>query len=212
MTGRFVAFSLILVFAVEARGVWAQGQNDGAGTLRVFLDCRHYMPGAERAFRNEDWAASHPDFYNSVIAAMGIEHLGQIQVAESDAEPYHRTDRAELSSLWITNNQRLVDIAVRSVKDNDLKRVQVQAPGRPGIHGGDQGPWYGLGGIARRLGVPGASTMGTMTAYWSSKARIEYLDSEHFVDQVRTMSQICGELMIADLDGIETVSSGARRS
>ena len=179
-------------------------QADRPRTLRIFLDCRHYMPGAERAFNDQNWAAGHPDFYDNVIAAMGIEHLGQMQVAEGDGKPYHTTDKAELSSLWVTNNQRLVDIAIESVEDNHLERVQVASPGRPGIHGGEQGRWYGLGSIARRLGIPGASTMGTMTAYWSSKARIEYLDAQHFVNQVATMSQIAGELMIANLDKIQT--------
>ena len=91
--------------------------------------------------------------------------------------------------------------------DNDLERVQVQCPGRLGIHGGTQGPWYGLGGIARRLGIPGVSTMGSMTAYWSTKARIDYLDADHFVDQVATMSQMCGHLMLADLEKIKTAPS-----
>lgn len=173
-------------------------------TLMVFLDCRHYMPGAERAFAQQDYAAGHPEVYKKVVAAMGIEHLGQMQVEEGDGKPYRLTDKAELSSVWITNNQRLVDIAIKAVKDNKLKRVQVQCPGRPGIHGGEQGPWYGLGGIARRLGIPGASTMGSMTAYWSTKARIDYFNAEHFVDQVAAMSQICGELMLADLKTIQT--------
>lgn len=173
-------------------------------TLMIFYDCRHYMPGAERAFAAKDYAASHPDVYKKVIAAMGIEHLGQIQVSEAGGKPYHRTDLMELSSVWITQNQKLVDIAIKAVKDNQLKRVQVQCPGRKGIHGGEQGPWYGLGGIARRIGVAGASTMGSMTAYWSTKTRIDYLDTHHFVNQIATMNQICGELMVADVAWIKT--------
>ena len=46
--------------------------------------------------------------------------------------------------------------------------------------------------------------MGSMSAYWSSKARMEYLDVKHFVNQVATMTQICGELMVADVEGIKT--------
>jgi hypothetical protein len=160
------------------------------------------MPGAERAFAAQDYAASHSDVYNKVIAAIGIEHLGQIMVAEGNGQPFHRTNLAELSSVWITNNQKLVDLAIRAVKDNRLPRVQVQCPGRKGIHGGEQGPWYGLGGIARRLGIPGASTMGSMSAYWSTKARMDYLDAGHFVKQIATMSQICGNLMLAELESI----------
>ena len=43
-----------------------------------------------------------------------------------------------------------------------------------------------------------------MSAYWSTKARMDYLDTRHFVSQVATMSQICGELMMADLETIKT--------
>ncbi len=116
-------------------------QAERPRTIMLFYDCRHYMPGAERAFAAQDYAASHPDVYKKVIAAMGIEHLGQIQVKEGDGKPYHRTNLMEMSSVWITNNQNLVDIAIKAVKDNQLPRVQVQCPGRNGVHGGAQGPW-----------------------------------------------------------------------
>ena len=39
---------------------------------------RYYMPGAERAFAEQDYAVADPDLYKRVIASMGIEHLGQI--------------------------------------------------------------------------------------------------------------------------------------
>jgi hypothetical protein len=180
---------------------------DRPRTLQVFLDCRHYMPGQERAFASHDFAASHPEVYRRVIAAMGVEHLGQMQPAEGDGEPFHLTDSADLSTVWVTQNQLLVDWAIRAVKDNGLRRVQVQCPGRPGIHGGEQGPWYGLGNIANRLGKPGISTMGSMTAYWTSKARLEALDAEHFVDQVATLCQLCGNLMVADLGRIAAAAA-----
>ena len=174
-------------------------QAERPRTVMVFLDTRHYMPGAERAFAEQDYAASHPDLYKSVVAAMGIEHLGQVEYLDEPKAPFHKSGLPELSTVWISNNQRLVDLAIQSVKDNGLKRVQVQCPGRLGIHGGEQGPWYGLGGIAGRLGVPGSSTMGSMTAYWSTKARIDAFDANHFVTQVATMSQIAGALMTADM-------------
>jgi hypothetical protein len=186
-------------------------QGERPRTLMVFLDCRHYMPGAERAFAQQDYATSHPDVYKKVIAAMGIEHLGQMQVQEGDGKKYHKTGQPEMSSVWITNNQHMIDIAIKAVRDNGLRRVQVQCPGHKGLHGGEQGPWYGLGGIARRINVSGASTMGSMTAYWSTRARMDYLDADHFVNQMAAMSQICGELMLADVASIKTVESpGAR--
>jgi hypothetical protein len=179
-------------------------QAERPRTLMIFYDCRHYMPGAERAFAAQDYAASHPEIYKNVVAAMGIEHLGQIQVAEGNGKPYHRTNLTEFSSVWTTNNQTLVGIAIKAVKDNQLPRTQVQCPGRRGIHGGEQGPWYGLGNIARRINVPGASTMGSMTGYWTTKARIDYLDTRQFVTEIATMSQICGELMLADVSTIKS--------
>ena len=182
-------------------------QAERPRTLMVFLDCRHYMPGAEHAFASQDYAASHPEVYGKVVAAMGIEHLGQMQVSEAGGQIYHRTGAPELSTVWTTNNQRLVDIAITAIKDNRLARVQVQTPGRKGLHGGDQGPWYGLGRIAERIGVPGASTMGSMSAYWSTKARMEYFDADHFVNQVATMGQICGDLMLAELSEISSTKA-----
>jgi hypothetical protein len=184
-------------------------QADRPRTLMIFLDTRHYMPGAELAFKEQDYASKNPGVYKRVIAAMGIEHLGQIEYLDEPGKPLHPSGKAELSTVWISNNQRLVDMAIRSVKDNGLRRVQVQCPGRPGIHGGAQGPWYGLGGIARRLRVPGASTMGSMTAYWSTKARLDAFDASHFVTQVATMSQIAGELMIADMAQLRPKNSTA---
>ncbi len=182
-------------------------QAERPRTLMVFLDCRHYMPGQERAFAANDYAASHPDAYKKVIASIGIEHLGQMQVEEGDGKPYHLTNKPELSTVWITNNQTLVDMAIKAVKDNDLKRAQVQCPGRPGAHGGEQGPWYGLGQFARRTGIPGAATMGSMTAYWTTRARIESFNAEHFVNQVATVCQMCGELMVAEVGKIKTVEA-----
>jgi hypothetical protein len=173
-------------------------------TLMIMFDCRHYMPGAEREFTPQDYVTSHPDVYKNVIAAMGIEHLGQIEVVEEVGHPYHRTNHVEVSTVWTTNNQKLVDLAIQAIKDNKLPRVQLQVPGRKGLHGGEQGPWYGLGGIARRLGVPGASTMGSMSAYWSTKARLDYLDTKQFVTQIATMSQICGTLMTAEVASIKS--------
>jgi hypothetical protein len=184
-------------------------QAERPRTLLIFLDNRHYMPGAELAFKEQDYASKHPEIYRRIVAAMGIEHLGQMEHLDEPGKPLHPSGLVELSTVWISNNSRLVDLAIKCVKQNGLKRVQVQCPGRPGIHGGAQGPWYGLGGIARRLRVPGASTMGSMTAYWSTKARIDAFDANHFVTQVATMSQIAGELMVGDMAQFRAQESSA---
>jgi hypothetical protein len=88
-------------------------QSERPRTLLVFLDCRHYMPGMEGAFASQDYAAQDPEVYQKVCAAMGLEHLGQKEVAEGPGGPYHLTSVPELSTLWVARNQRLVVGAVR---------------------------------------------------------------------------------------------------
>src|SRR4030095_4712631 len=69
-------------------------------SLMLFYDCRHFMPGAERAFANEDYAVSHPDVYSKVIASMRIEHLGQTKVEEGNGKPFHRTAVPDLTTVY----------------------------------------------------------------------------------------------------------------
>ena len=172
-------------------------------SLMLFYDCRHFMPGMERAFANEDYAASHPDVYSKVIASIGIEHLGQMKVEEGGGKPFHRTKVADLTTVYVTNNAHMVDLAVASVKDNNVPRTQVQCPGRKGLHGGEQGPWYGLGSIANRIQKPGAACIGALTGYWTSSARLDWLDLNLFLTQMASASELCGNLMLADLESIK---------
>jgi hypothetical protein len=173
-------------------------------TLMLFYDCRHFMPGMERAFAKEDYAAGHPDVYGKVIAAIGIEHLGQLKVEEGAGKPFHLTRTPDLTTVYTTNNGRMVDVAVSAVKDNKLPRTQVQCPGRKGIHGGEQGPWYGLGSIANRNHIPGAAVIGALTGYWTSTARLHTLDVGLFLTEIASASQICGNLMLADVQSMKS--------
>ena len=50
----------------------------------VSLEAFDFTPGAERAFAGQDYTATHPAVLARVVAAMGIEHLGQMQVAETE--------------------------------------------------------------------------------------------------------------------------------
>jgi hypothetical protein len=176
-------------------------------TLMLFYDCRHFMPGMERAFAKEDYAASHPDVYSKVIASMGIEHLGQTKVEE----PFHRTNVPDLTTVYVTNNPHMVDVAIAAVKENNLSRTQVQAPGRKGIHGGEQGPWYGLGSIANRNHIPGFAVIGALTGYWTSTARLDTLDVNLFLTEMASASQMCGNLMLAELESIRSAPPAGGR-
>ncbi|MCH7752073.1 MAG: hypothetical protein IH898_07965 [Planctomycetes bacterium] len=108
------------------------------------------------------------------------------------------------SNLWVTNNQNMVDRAVKAVADNELKGVWIRAPARPGKNGRSQGPWYGLGRLANQLGKPGFATMGTMGVYWSTASRLERFDAKLFCRQIATFCQLTGELMLADMSQLQT--------
>ena len=166
-------------------------------TLMLYLDNRHYMPGMEKAFAKQDFFIKNPDAKNSIVALVATEHLGQIEFREVGST-YEPTGKLEPSFLWTRNNQMLIDNAVKAVQENKWQRVMVQCVERPGKHGGTQGIWYGLGKIALDWDLPAYATMGTQGAYWATTARIDTFNNEHFVTEVAAMSQLTGELMLAD--------------
>jgi hypothetical protein len=45
--------------------------------------------------------------------------------------------------------------------------------------------------------------MGALTGYWTSTARLDSLDVKLFLTQMAAVSQICGNLMLADLESIK---------
>lgn len=173
-------------------------QAERPRTLMLHMDNRHYMPGMERAFAKQDWFAKHPDAKGSVVALIATEHLGQIEYREM-GETYEPTGKLELSFLWTRNNPSLINLATKAVKDSNWPRVMVQCVERPGIHGGTQGVWYGMGKIALKWNLPAFATMGTQGAYWTTAARIETFNKNLFCSQVAAMSQLTGELMNSDL-------------
>ena len=187
-------------------------QTQRPRTLMFFFDNRHYMPGAERVFARQNWMEQHPEVWDSIVGVIGIEHLGQMEFIEKDGI-FKATGLVEHSRLHATNNQKLIDMAIKSVKDNKLRRVSVEQVDRPGIHGTSQGTWFGLGAVGRRRGLPAFATMGDMGAYWATSSRIDRFDAKHFVDQVATMTQLTGELMLANLDEVKPapIAQPARR-
>ncbi len=172
-------------------------QSERPRTLMLYLDNRHYMPGMEKAFEKQDYFSLYPDAKKSIVALVATEHLGQIEFSEV-GDTYGPTGKLEASFLWSRNNQMLIDKAVKAVKDNQWPRVMVQCVERPGINGGPQGIWYGMGKIALDWDLPAYATMGTQGAYWATTARIDTFNKAHFVTEVAAMSQLTGELMLAD--------------
>jgi hypothetical protein len=172
-------------------------QSERPRTLMLYLDNRHYMPGMEKAFAKQDYFTKNPAAKNSIVALVATEHLGQIEFREA-GNKYEPTGKLEPSFLWSRNNQKLIDKAIKAVKDNNWSRVMVQCVERPGKHGGPQGIWYGLGKIALEWDLPAYGTMGTQGAYWATTAGIDTFNKEHFVSEVAAMSQLTGELMLED--------------
>jgi hypothetical protein len=181
-------------------------QSERPRTLAFFIDNRHFMPGGEAAFAKQDWLAKHPQATERVVAVVGLEHLGQIEFVE-DGDRLQPSGRVDPSNLWVTNNQKLIDLAVKAVDDNRLPGVYIRVPARPGKQGQPQGPWYGLGRLANVLGKPGFSTMGTMGVYWSTTSRIDRFDANLFCRQIATIAQLTGELMLADMKELQTAAA-----
>jgi hypothetical protein len=173
-------------------------QTERPRTLMIYLDNRHYMPGMEKAFEQQDYFTKKPEAKKSIVALVATEHLGQIEFRETDMK-YEPTGKVEPSFLWTRNNQKLIDMAVKAVKDHRWPRVMVQCVERPGIHGGSQGVWYGMGKIALDWNLPAFATMGTQGAYWATTARISTFNKELFCTEVAAMAQLTGELMKAEL-------------
>ena len=171
----------------------------------IFLDNRHYMPGMEGAFASEDWFAKHPEALDSIVAHVATEHMGEMEYREVGSV-FEPTGRAELSFVYATNNQLLIDKAIQAVKDNQWPRVIVQCVGRNGVHGKRQGPWFGLGRRWAEKGLPGFASGAGQGAYWATTARINKFDKNLFCTQVAAMAQLTGELMMADLKSIANES------
>lgn len=172
-------------------------QVERSKTLMIFLDNRHYMPGMERAFASHDWFVKNPNAKDSIVALIAMEHLGQMEYKE-EGNLFIPTRLVEPSYLWTRNNPLLIKKAIKVVKENNWPRVMVQCVEKTGIHGGPQGIWFGLGTPALDWNIPGFATMGTQGAYWASTGGLDKFNKELFYTQVKTMTQLTGELMSID--------------
>ncbi|HTE41473.1 MAG TPA: hypothetical protein VK629_11625 [Steroidobacteraceae bacterium] len=178
-------------------------------TLLFFVDNRHYMPGMERAFEERDWFHKHPEARTKVKAVLGLEHLGEREYFEN-GEKYTPTGQADDIRVWVTNNQRLVDLSIAAVKEHQLPNTYVRNVDRPGVAGKSQGGWRGLAGWGRRAGLPTFALMGDLDAYWSTASRLDRFDADLFVKQVAVFAQMTGHLMTADLSTLQAPPISAR--
>lgn len=171
-------------------------------SLMIELDCRHFMPGLERAWASQDYFEKNPRARDKIVAMVAMEHLGQIEYV-FDGEEIKPSGRSLPTWLYATTNQRVIDYAFKAVKDNHVPSAIIRSPGRPGVSGKSQGPWYGMGSGARYLGIPGYGVQGDLGAYWAHSARIDRFDARSYRRQVATFCQLTGFLMASDLGPLQ---------
>ena len=145
--------------------------------------------------------------------------MGEMDYREVDGvmEP---TGYAEQSYLRSRNNPVLINAAITAVKKYGWSRAIVSVPERPGINGGLQQVWWGVGVIALPdtgyyscevwacLDLPGYGLGGFLGHYWSTAAGIERWNKELFTAQAATMTELTGVLMTADLAEIKPRNDG----
>jgi hypothetical protein len=194
-------------------------QGERPRTLTIYLDCRHYMPGMEIVFSQVSWLNRFPEAKDRIVGMVQAEHLGEMDFREVDGR-VEAVGLPEQSYLWTRNNPILIDAAIVAVKKHGWTRVQVAVPERPGIKGGIQQVWWGVGALGTRggpvdeeplrrcavwhcLDVPGFGLGGFLGHYWTVDADISRWSQALFVSQATTMTELTGVLMTADLEDIK---------
>ena len=182
-------------------------------TLIFYFDCRHFMPGAEASWPQYDYYRIHPEKLKSIVATLGMEHMGGRQTIEtgpggntyaySTARP---EDGGVITSLMDVNNNNiwLVEMIARAATDNHWPRVDVKAgpDAGPGVNGGFQGRVKSPMNKGRDYKIPGCGLAGDWPGAWTqtfaqvnTEAGPHGFDENYFVAQVAGLTQIAGEFM-----------------
>ena len=182
-------------------------------TLVFYFDCRHFMPGAEASWPQYDYYRLHPERLKSIVATVGMEHMGGRQTIEtgSDGNAYAYSsarpeDGGVITSLMDVNNNNiwLVEMIARAATDNRWPRVDVKAgpDAGPGVNGGFQGRVKSPMNKGRDYKIPGCGLAGDWPGAWTqtyaqvdTEAGAHGFDENYFVAQVAGLTQITGEFM-----------------
>ena len=141
-----------------------------ARTLIFYFDCRHFMPGGEASWPQFDYYTIHPERLKSIVATVGIEHMGGRQTIETGPggnQYVYSGERPEnggvITSLMdvYNNNIWLVETIARAATDNHWPRVDVKAGNvAPGVNGGFQGTVKSPMNKGRGYKIPGVGLAG----------------------------------------------------
>jgi hypothetical protein len=146
-------------------------------TLVFYFDCRHFMPGGEGSWPQFDYYTIHPDKLKSIVATVGLEHMGGRQTIEVGAGGNEYTYSKELpenggviTSLMdvYNNNIWMIETIARAATDNKWPRVDVKAGNvGPGVNGGFQGSVKSPMNKGRGYGIPGLGLAGDWPGGWT---------------------------------------------
>ncbi len=186
-----------------------------ARTLVFYFDCRHFMPGGEASWPQYDYYELHPERLTSIVATVGVEHMGGRQTVESGPDgnhygysPERPEDGGVITSLMdvYNNNIWLVEAIARAATDNRWPRVDVKAGNvAPGVNGGFQGTVKSPMNKGRAYKIPGIGLAGDWPGGWTqtfaqvdTEAGPAGFDEHYFTAQVAGLSQLAGDFMHVD--------------
>jgi hypothetical protein len=182
-------------------------------TLIFYFDCRHFMPGGEGSWPQFDYYSIHPEKLKSIVATVGLEHMGGRQTIEAGVGGNEYAYSKELpenggviTSLIdvYNNNLWLIETIAKAATDNKWPRVDVKAGNvGPGVNGGFQGSVKSPMNKGRGYGIPGLGLAGDWPGGWTqtfaqldTEAGPHGFDKDYFVQQVAGLSQVTAELMM----------------
>ena len=182
-------------------------------TLAFYFDCRHFMPGGEGSWPQYDYYEIHKDKLKSIVATLGMEHMGGRQTIETGAAGntyVYSSEKPEdggvITSLMdvYNNNIWLVEAIVRAATDNHWPRVDVKCGNSgPGVNGGFQGQVKSPMNKGRDYKIPGIGLAGDWPGGWTqtfaqvdTEAGGHGFNENYFVQQVAGLTQLAGELML----------------
>lgn len=182
-------------------------------TLAFYFDCRHFMPGGEASWPQFDYYTIHPERLTSIVATIGVEHMGgrqTVEVGPGGNQYAYSSERPEnggvITSLMdvYNNNIWLVEAIARAATDNQWPRVDVKAGDvEPGVNGGFQGTVKSPMNKGRAYKIPGIGLAGDWPGGWTqtyaqddTEAGPHGFDKDYFVRQVAGLSQLAGEFML----------------
>jgi hypothetical protein len=88
-------------------------QSERPRTLLLYVDCRHFMPGGERAWEDQDLLNIHTELLEPIVATIGLEHMGELEAIEVGDE-LKLSGMVEYSYIGVDNNALLVEMAIKA--------------------------------------------------------------------------------------------------